>query len=149
MVHAIRNLAVRLAHSSSFAGIVSSCFIVYALLFTGVMVFGIMHVGQLVASKLTQDVVQVGLLVSSVVSSIMIVIGVLLLPRSSLEAYSWFKRAILVSIFLTQVFLFYTQQLLALGALLLNLLVLAALNTLIGAQQQETWHAVLERTNGS
>jgi hypothetical protein len=148
MERSIRNRSVRLAHSPYFAGIISSCFIVYALLFTVVMVFAMMHVGQLAASKLTQDVVQLGLLVSSVVSSIMIVIGVLLLPRSRLQAYSWFKRAILVSIFLTQVFLFYTQQLLALGALLLNLLVLVALNALIGAQQQETWHAVLERTNG-
>jgi hypothetical protein len=113
------------------------------------MVFGMMHVGQLVASKLTQDIVQVGLLVSSVVSSIMIVIGVLFLQRSPLQAYSWFKRAILVSIFLTQPFLFYTQQLLALGALLLNLLVLTALNALIGTQQQEARQAVLERTNGS
>jgi hypothetical protein len=147
MVRSIRNLSTRLMHSPYFAGIVSSCFIVYALLFTGVMVFGIMHMGQLVASKLTQDVVQVGLLVSSVVSSAMIVIGVLFLPRSPLQAFSWFKRAILVSILLSQVFLFYIQQLLALGALLLNLLVLTALNALIGAQQQEAWHAEIERTN--
>jgi hypothetical protein len=119
MVRSMRNLSVRLAHSPYFAGIISSGFTVYALLFTVVMVFGMMHVGQLVASKLTQDIVQVGLLVSSVVSSIMIVIGVLLLPGARLQAYSWFKRAILVSILLTQVFLFYTQQLLALGALLL------------------------------
>ncbi len=82
-------------------------------------------------------------------SAVAVDIGVLFLPRSPLQAYSWFKRAILVSIFLTQVFLFYTLQLLALGALLLNLLILVALNALIGAQQQETWHAVLERTNGS
>ncbi len=149
MVHSIRNLSLRLAHSPYFARIISGCFIVYALLFTAVMVFGMMDVGQLVASKLTQDVVQVGLLVSSVVSSMMIVIGVLILPRAPLQAYAWFKRAILVSIFLSQVFLFYTQQLLALGALLLNLLILTALNALIGTRQQEAWHAVLERTNGS
>lgn len=149
IVRSMRNLSVRLAHSPYFARIISSCFIVYALLFTGVMVFGMMHVGQLVASKLTQDIVQIGLLVSSVVSSIMIVIGILFLPGSPLQAYSWFKRAILVSIFLTQVFLFYTQQLLALGALLLNLIVLVALNALIGTQQQEAWHAVLERTDTS
>ena len=149
MVGSIRNLSVRFAHSPYFAGIISSCFIVYALLFTGVMVFGMMHVGQLVASKLTQDIVQVGLLASSVVSSIMIVIGVLTLSKSRLQAYSWFKQAILVSIFLTQVFLFYIQQLLALGTLLLNLLVLIALNILIGTRQQETWQAGLEQTNGS
>jgi hypothetical protein len=113
-----------------------------ALLFSGAT-------WRLVASKLTQDIVLVGLLGSSVVSSIMIVIGVLLLPRSLLQAYAWFKRTILVSIFLTQVFLFYTQQLLALGALLLNLLVLTALNILIGTQQQEASHAEIKRTNGS
>jgi hypothetical protein len=79
----------------------------------------------------------------------MIVIGVLTLSKSRLQAYSWFKRAILVSIFLTQVFLFYIQQLLALGTLLLNLLVLIALNILIGTRQQETWQAGLEQTNGS
>jgi hypothetical protein len=95
MVRSIANLSVRLVRSPHVADIVSSGFIVYALLFTGVMVFGIVQVGQLVASKLTQDVVLVGLLVSSVVSSTMIVIGVLLLPRAPLQAYSWFKRAIL------------------------------------------------------
>jgi hypothetical protein len=147
-VRSIRNLYVRLVYSPYFAGIVSSCFIVYALLFTVVMVFGIVHGGQSVTSKVTRDVVQVGLLVSSVVSSTMIVIGVLFLPRSPLQAYSWFKRAILVSILLTQVFVFYTQQLLALGALLVNLLVLGALNALIRTHQ-EARHAVLERTNVS
>jgi hypothetical protein len=79
----------------------------------------------------------------------MVVIGVLFLRRSPLQAYSWFKRAILISILLTQVFLFYTQQLLALGALAVNLLVLGALNALIRTHQQEARHAVLERTNVS
>jgi hypothetical protein len=149
MAGSMRNLSARLAHSPAFARIISSCFVVYALLFTGVMVFGMMHMGQVAASKLTQDIVQIGLLGSSIVSSIMIVIGVLILPKSRLQAFTWFKRAILVSIFLTQVFLFYTQQLLALGVLLLNLLVLAALNALMSMQQQEVWHAGFERTNGS
>lgn len=54
-----------------------------------------------------------------------------------------------ISIFLTQVFLFYIQQLLALSTLLLNLLVLIALNILIGTQQQKAWHAEIERTNVS
>jgi len=54
-----------------------------------------------------------------------------------------------ISIFLTQVFLFYIQQLLALSTPLLNLLVLIALNILIGTQQQKAWHAEIERTNVS
>ena len=143
----MRNLYVHLVHSPYFTGIVSSCFIVYALLLIVVMVFAIVPMGHLVASKVTQDVVQIGLLVSSILSSIMIVIGVLFLRRSPLQAYLWFKRAILVSIFLAQVFLFYTQQLVALGELAVNLLVLGALNALIRMHQQEARHAVLKRTN--
>ena len=149
MVCSIGDRYVLLVHSPDFASIVSSGFIAYALLFTLVMVFGFVHMGQLVASKVTQDVVEIGLLISSVVSSIMIVIGVLFLRRSPLQAYSWFKRATLVSIFLTQVFLFYTQPLVALGALAVYFLVLGALNALIRTHRQEAWHAVLERTNVS
>ncbi|MFL5663331.1 MAG: hypothetical protein ACJ8BW_18605 [Ktedonobacteraceae bacterium] len=149
IMRSMRNLYVRIVHSPYFAGIIISCFIAYALLFTVVMVFGMVHVGQLVASKVTRDVVQIGLFVSSVVSSILIVVGALFLRKSPLQAYLWFKRAILVSIFLTQVFLFYTQQLVALGALAVNLLVLGALNALIRTHQQEARHAVLERTTVS
>ena len=53
MVHSIRNLYVRLVHSPYFAGIVSSCFIAYALLFIAVMVFGLVHVGQIKALQQT------------------------------------------------------------------------------------------------
>ena len=66
-----------------------------------------------------------------------------------LELSRLLETFFVVSIFLTQVILFYTQQLLALGALLLNLLVLTALNVLIGTRQQEARHAVLKRTNVS
>ncbi len=65
------------------------------------------------------------------ISGMLIAIGVLTLPRSRLQAYLMFRRAILVSIFFTQVLSFYEQQLFALLGLVLNILILIALRYMI------------------
>jgi hypothetical protein len=65
------------------------------------------------------------------VSGILIVVGVLTLPRSRLQAYLMFRRAILVSIFFTQVLAFYEQQLLGLLGLILDILILIGLRYII------------------
>ena len=106
-------------------------FIGYVLL---LMVFGVVN---LAVGSVTTGVVQIGWLASSFLSYIMILIGILFLHRSRLVAYIWFKRAILVSIFLTQVFLLYAQPLAALDALLVNLIVLAVLNYLTRSHQRD------------
>ena len=55
--------------------------------------------------------------------------------RRFLAAYAWFKRAVLVSLLLTQFSAFYENALTAAWALLLNLALLAALNWAIGCEQ--------------
>jgi len=65
------------------------------------------------------------------ISGMLIVMGILTLPRSRLQAYLMFRRAILVSIFFTQVLSFYEQQFLALLGLILNILILIALRYMI------------------
>jgi len=65
------------------------------------------------------------------ISGMLITMGILTLPRSRLQAYLMFRRAILVSIFFTQVLSFYEQQLLALLGLVLNILILIALRYMI------------------
>ena len=65
------------------------------------------------------------------ISGVLIAMGILTLPRSRLQAYLMFRRAILVSIFFTQVLSFYEQQLLALLGLILNILILIALRYMI------------------
>lgn len=65
------------------------------------------------------------------ISGMLITIGILILPRSRLRAYLMFQRAILVSIFFTQVLSFYDEQLLALVGLVLDILILIALRYLI------------------
>jgi hypothetical protein len=52
-------------------------------------------------------------------------------PRSRLRALVCFKLAVLASILLTMPFLFYTDQLAALGWLVVDLILLSALNYMI------------------
>ena len=65
----------------------------------------------------------------------MVLVGALHLRRSRLAAYVWFKRAVLVSLLLTQFIAFYENVLTAAWALLLNLALLAALNWAIGRER--------------
>jgi hypothetical protein len=65
------------------------------------------------------------------ISGMLIALGILTLPRSRLQAYLMFRRAVLVSIFFTQVLSFYEQQLLAVTGLILNILILIALRYMI------------------
>lgn len=61
-------------------------------------------------------------------SSILVLAGLLVLKSSRNKAVHWFKRAILVNIFVTQVFLFYQSQLTAIWGLIINLLVYACID---------------------
>ncbi len=73
--------------------------------------------------------------ISTGLASTMVVLGALRLRASRLGAYYWFKRSILVSIFLVQFFAFYTEQLGAAVGLVADLLILAGLNYMIGAER--------------
>lgn len=74
---------------------------------------------------------------ATTVASALIVVGVVRLRWAPVAAYHWFRRAMLVSVLLVQFFAFYTQQLLAVGGLVFDLLVLAALQSLIRAAEGE------------
>jgi len=65
------------------------------------------------------------------ISAVLIAIGIVSLIHSRLQAYVMFRRAILVSIFFTQVLSFYEQQLLALSGFILDILILIGLRYLI------------------
>jgi hypothetical protein len=65
---------------------------------------------------------------SSLASALLVAVGVALLGRSRERALRMFHRSILVSIFLTQVFMFYREQWAALLVLAFNVAVLVALN---------------------
>ena len=82
---------------------------------------------------------------TSLASLALVLIGVTRLPTSRLAAYRWFERSLLVSIFLTRVILFWQDQLAALGGLVVDLVLLAALRFLI---RQEETRVLLAREPG-
>ena len=74
-------------------------------------------------------------IMSVLVAGAMILYGTWCLRRSRVDAYRWFTRAILVYIFVTQVFAFFESELGALGGLLVNVLVYIALRLLIEREE--------------
>ncbi|HEX2189256.1 MAG TPA: hypothetical protein VHG51_10185 [Longimicrobiaceae bacterium] len=67
-------------------------------------------------------------LASALLAAVLVALGIALFRGSRLRAFRMFQRSILLSIFVTQVFMFYRDQWAALLGLAFNLAVLAALN---------------------
>ena len=75
--------------------------------------------------------IDIARLLSSALSGVFVFLGVYYMRRSRLKAYMMFERAVLVSILLTYVFIFYKEQFAALTGLLFNLIILIGLRALI------------------
>ena len=105
------------------------------LLITFVAVFAVLLVraaGNIPAPDLALR--EWGELGASVLSALCVLAGILRLRRSRGEAYPWFKRAVLIAIFLTQFFLFYRVQLIALPHLIFSVLAFTFLQYAIRAE---------------
>lgn len=76
-----------------------------------------------------------GRLTSSILSGALVFVGIFYFYKSRLKAYIIFKRSVLVSIFLTQFFLFYKDQLGALSGLIFNIILLIALDFVINREK--------------
>lgn len=74
-------------------------------------------------------------ILSSTIAIGFVISGVLKLRRKRLAAYFDFKKSLLISIFLTQVFAFYDLQLVALTELALNVIILVALDHVISLEK--------------
>jgi hypothetical protein len=82
-------------------------------------------------------------ILSSLLSGVLILFGIARIRRSRLAAYRLFERATLVSIYLTQVFMFYREQLSGLIGLAFNLLILIALRFMIHREEARIATALL------
>jgi hypothetical protein len=76
-------------------------------------------------------------IVSSLVSGIFVFIGIYYIKKSKLVAYQMFERSILISIFLTQVFIFYQKEFAALVGLSINILFLLVIKFMIEREKSE------------
>jgi hypothetical protein len=77
------------------------------------------------------DVWTYGQAISASVSAVLVLVGFVSWRRSRLTAYRWFKRALLVAIFVTQFFAFYTNQITQVFGLFVILLTYAAIRSMI------------------
>ncbi len=75
-----------------------------------------------------------GELASSITSGAFVLAGLWLIRKSRLNAYEMFKKAVLVSIFLTQFFTFYKEQFSALLGLGWNIIILITLRYMINEE---------------
>ncbi len=83
------------------------------------------------------SVISWGELASSSLSGAFVVAGLWVIRKSRVRAYQMFKRAVLVSIFLTQFFTFYKEQLSALVGLAWNIMILITLRYMINEEWKE------------
>ncbi|HLD11929.1 MAG TPA: hypothetical protein VJB91_03445 [Patescibacteria group bacterium] len=123
----LRDMYLKLVHTHWFAQVLTLFFIVFSILSFLKALFFIDD-----ASSFPEW----GQLLSSLFSGGLVLLGILsLLERKRLRAYFHFKRAVLISVFLTQFFLFYVEQLSAIVALFASVSILIALQYLIEQEQ--------------
>ena len=77
-----------------------------------------------------------GNLISTAVSSVLVLVGIGRLWSSRLVAYRWFKRGLLISIFLAQFFAFYSEQLAGLIGLIIAVVLLVAVGYMIREEER-------------
>jgi len=105
--------------------VIPAIMVVFALksIMQFVVVLGIMDPGWMPLENLS------GIsLAGALVSDVMVITGLLLMKGDRMRGLRWFKRAVLLNIFVTQVFLFYQSQLTAIWGLGADLAVYAAID---------------------
>ena len=119
-----------------FKTVVVGWFVLMALggLLGGIVVAITAAAGQ--SESLTLDFWAVGELASSAVGGALVLIGLVRWRRSRLHAYRWFERALLVTIFITEFFAFYQNQLMAVFGLVVVLLTYATIRLMIGEEER-------------
>jgi hypothetical protein len=127
--------------SGRLAKLLTIFFCFYALMTTVYLVDFALGAHSLSSGHVSLTVAGLGDALSSVASDLCVVVGVLLLFRSRhspLPAYAWFRRAVLVSLFLGQFFTFYLNQLWALAYLVVDVFLFAALEYMISEERART-----------
>ena len=101
-----------------------------AVIFTALALFNVAEVLTLfLTGPGIKSFTQWATVISSLASALFVFIGAVLLRRARLTAFRWFEASVLVSIFVTQVFLFADRQLAGVLDILVTLVVWAALRS--------------------
>jgi hypothetical protein len=122
---------------------VAAIFILEALIFLGVVVGNLTHSFDSVKDLLKHTDrystrLLIGQLGASAVASVFAIIGAFQMTGSRLEAYEWFRRALLTNLFLTEFFIFSRVQFAALPGFAINLLLLIALRAALFQERRRS-----------
>lgn len=136
IAHAARDLYFRLVGQRWFSNVVIVVAIGYAALLLVSLAFLVIADPRFSITAPNLDLSDIGEAFAAGLSGLMIIIGVFALRYGRLGALRWFKRAVLVSIFIGAIFEFYTAQLFAVVGLMFDLLLLVTLSYMIGEEQK-------------
>jgi hypothetical protein len=81
------------------------------------------------------SIVSWGQVISTAVASVFVITGAIALKFSRDRAYFFFKQSLLITIFLTQFFLFYKEQFHALTGLAFNVLLLIGIDYMMNEER--------------
>ena len=106
----------------------------YQVILTGIF---LIRNGEVLAEIETETFVDSAKFLFSMTSTIFVILGIIAMHRSRVAAYQMFIRAVLVSIFLTQVFVFYQNQFSALTGLIGDIIILIVLRYAVDREKLE------------
>ncbi len=130
---AIRGCYRRCTRARWFHWIARIVFVANALAALLLSLTPVLRLGERATRLDTRSYTALANLIASTVAGIMILVGALQWNRSRQVALRWFKRAMLVSIFVVQPYAFFDDQLRALGGLFVDLVLLFSVNYLLRA----------------
>jgi hypothetical protein len=133
LVRRLLDIYERWTERSSFAAQVIAFFLLLAVFDVGLVLQIV------VGDSGIKTFTQWATVASSIVSLLFVLVGAFLLPRARLAAFRWFEAGVLMTIFVTQVFLFAERQLAGVVDLAVALAVWVVLRSLIrleGARQR-------------
>ncbi len=138
----IRNIYGRLIQRRWFLNTVIAFFVLQSLLtfvVDGILLYIRMRGSSYMATVLpggfqALSFSDLAMLASATFAGVLVLLGISKIRRNRIAAYRLFRSAILIQIFLVQVFLFYEEQLLALSGLAVNILVLIVLRYMISQE---------------
>ena len=109
------------------------------------VIFGLYAVGSIIAAGVllvlfgqftsSGDVVSVGLVASAIASGLLVARGLVLLPSSRLAMFHWAAWGILLSLLVTQPFLFYLSEPFGILGLVVNLLAYGGVRSMIAQER--------------
>jgi hypothetical protein len=114
-----------------------------------ILFFSIISIVNLVESIInistTSGFFEWGELITSGASGIIVVIGIYWMRINRIVTYKIFKIAVMISIFLTQFFRFYQQQLVAVVGLMISIFIVGSLQYLILQESTRTNKSVIKK----